>query len=209
MTLEKVVFARDEMANMAWAVEAIVPSALGAGADGYSVANETAPPVAVPPPLPEGVEARYELGSDVPWNWRPFVPVHIEGSVAFDPASPLRDCPRPTGRSAAASSTSPSPTTSTRRKCRAPAPRSASASSGRAGTAGRCISGSVAARRPAAARARAGSPSIKSKACCRDAAGDARRFIELKRFVKRAAPASASSLHRFNTRQRRTGWLAT
>ena len=39
------------------------------------------PPVAVPPPLPEGVEARYELGSDVPWNWRPFAPVHVEGSV--------------------------------------------------------------------------------------------------------------------------------
>jgi hypothetical protein len=65
---------------MAWAVEAIVPSALGRGVDGYRVASETAPPVFDPPPLPEDVEARYELGSDVPWNWRPFAPVHIEGS---------------------------------------------------------------------------------------------------------------------------------
>ena len=81
LTLEKVAFLRDEMANMAWAVEATVPSALGRGADGYRIANETAPPAPVPPPLAEGVEVRYELGADVPWNWRPFLPVHIDGSV--------------------------------------------------------------------------------------------------------------------------------
>jgi hypothetical protein len=79
--LEKVTFLRDEMANMAWAVEATVPSALGGGLDGYRVAAEIQPPIAVPPPLPEGVEVRYELGTDVPWNWRPFAPVHLPGSV--------------------------------------------------------------------------------------------------------------------------------
>jgi hypothetical protein len=79
--LERVVFLRDEMANMAWAVEATVPSALGRGTDGYVVANDTAPPIPMPPPLPEGVEVRYELGTDVPWNWRPFEPVHLPGSV--------------------------------------------------------------------------------------------------------------------------------
>jgi hypothetical protein len=79
--LENVVFLRDEMANMAWAVEVRVPSALGRGADGYVVADESAPPSPPPPDLAEGVEVRYELGRDVPWNWRPFSPVHIEGSI--------------------------------------------------------------------------------------------------------------------------------
>ncbi len=81
VVLEKVVFLRDEMANMAWAVEATVPSALGRGTDGYAVAAASAPPILMPPPLPEGVEVRYELGTDIPWNWRPFQPVHLPGSV--------------------------------------------------------------------------------------------------------------------------------
>ena len=38
--LERVVLLRDEMANMAWAVEATIPSAQGRGIDGYIVANE-------------------------------------------------------------------------------------------------------------------------------------------------------------------------
>lgn len=81
LTLEKVAFLRDEMANMAWAVEATVPSGFGRGVDGYGVARATMPPAALPPPLPQGVDVRYELGTDVPWNWRPFLPVHLPGSV--------------------------------------------------------------------------------------------------------------------------------
>jgi hypothetical protein len=78
---EKVVFLRDEMANMVWAVEHTVPSAAGAGVDGYAVARETAPPPVVPPALPPGVPVRYVLGTDVPRNWRPFVPVRLPGST--------------------------------------------------------------------------------------------------------------------------------
>jgi hypothetical protein len=78
--IEKVILLRDEMANLAWAVERIVPSAAGPGTDGYAYANEIAGPL---PPEPEpapGAQVRYRLGSDVVWNWHPFIPVHVPGS---------------------------------------------------------------------------------------------------------------------------------
>jgi hypothetical protein len=78
--LEKVVFLRDEMANMAWGVERVVPTALGTGGDGYAIARALAPqpPLAALQPTPALV--RYVLGTDVPENWRPFVPVRVPGS---------------------------------------------------------------------------------------------------------------------------------
>ncbi|MFL6812257.1 MAG: hypothetical protein ACJ8FD_24915 [Bradyrhizobium canariense] len=78
--IEKIVLLRDEMANMAWAVERIVPSAAGPGIDGYAYADAIA--VSLPPepdPAP-GAEVRYRLGADVAWNWHPFIPVHIPGN---------------------------------------------------------------------------------------------------------------------------------
>jgi len=77
---ETVLFLRDEMANMVWAVEKTVPSASSGGADGYGVARaaEVAPPA--PPMHPTIANARYALGTDVPHNWHPFVPVHVPGS---------------------------------------------------------------------------------------------------------------------------------
>lgn len=72
--LEKVQFLRDEMANMVWAVERIVPTGLGATLSGYEVAP--LPPATIPAPHPTA-QVRYELGSDVPNNWIPFIPVHI------------------------------------------------------------------------------------------------------------------------------------
>jgi hypothetical protein len=77
--LEKVVYLRDEMANMAWAVERVVQSGLGDSVDGYAVARGRAP--APPPPLhPTTAPVRYVLGTDVPANWFPFIPVHVPGS---------------------------------------------------------------------------------------------------------------------------------
>jgi hypothetical protein len=78
--IEKVVLLRDEMANMAWAVERIMPSATGAGIDGYAYADAIAAPLPPEPEVAPGVQVRYKLGSDVPWNWHPFIPVHIPGS---------------------------------------------------------------------------------------------------------------------------------
>jgi hypothetical protein len=79
--IERVVFLRDEMANMCWAVERTVPSRAGIGIDGeqYALAV-TPPPTADPPPAP-GATASYRLGTSAPPNWRPFVPVHVPGSL--------------------------------------------------------------------------------------------------------------------------------
>jgi hypothetical protein len=76
--VEEVLLLRDEMANMAWAVEKTVPAARGGGADGYAAQ----PSVAANPPVlhPTIAQARYVLGTDVPRNWHPFMPVHVPGS---------------------------------------------------------------------------------------------------------------------------------
>jgi hypothetical protein len=79
--LERVNFMRDEMANMVWAVESIIPSQTGKGMSGYEAAQTnqtTKPPVADD----ENVKIRYVLGTTVPKNWIPFIPVHAEGSVS-------------------------------------------------------------------------------------------------------------------------------
>jgi hypothetical protein len=80
--LEKVLFLRDEMANMAWAVERVVPSRLGAGINGYDVAARAAGLAPIPPPLhATTAPVRYVLGTDVPYNWIPFIPVRMPGST--------------------------------------------------------------------------------------------------------------------------------
>jgi hypothetical protein len=84
--IERVNFLRDEMANMAWGVEAIIPSQTGQGMSGYEAAG---------PPVGEEGEPRYSYrienddvkiayvaGTTVPGNWIPFIPVHAEGSVS-------------------------------------------------------------------------------------------------------------------------------
>ncbi len=73
--MEEVHFLRDEMANMVWAVERRVMSRLGEAFD-LSVA---APPGAAAPATT--APARYQLGTGVPPNWRPFIPAHLPGST--------------------------------------------------------------------------------------------------------------------------------
>ncbi|MCP4632626.1 MAG: hypothetical protein GY855_06830 [candidate division Zixibacteria bacterium] len=76
--IEKVNFIRDEMANMVWAVENIVPSQAGKGSNGnemalrYDTSDEFVPV--------GGAKIRYVLGTTVPDNWIPFIPVHMEDS---------------------------------------------------------------------------------------------------------------------------------
>jgi hypothetical protein len=79
--IERVVFLRDEMANMCWAAERTVPSAAGIGVDGEQFALSRMPPPEPEPPPAQGATARYRLGTDAPLNWRPFVPVRIPGSL--------------------------------------------------------------------------------------------------------------------------------
>jgi hypothetical protein len=77
--LEQVNFLRDEVASMVWAVEDRVPSQAGQGVSGNQMAQRAGEP---PVFTPAGTAAiRYVLGTTVPDNWIPFIPVHIEGSV--------------------------------------------------------------------------------------------------------------------------------
>ena len=87
--LESVTFLRDEMSNMVWAVETRVPDGLGRGRDGNDtarqlrnalvrIAEELDQAEAIPPPaVPEAAaRLKYVLGTTVPENWIPLVPVH-------------------------------------------------------------------------------------------------------------------------------------
>jgi hypothetical protein len=73
--LETVEIRRDELANLAWAIEQRVESAAGRAVDreaGRSIANEGAEPRAQD-------AWRYRLATDIPDHWVPLVPVRIKG----------------------------------------------------------------------------------------------------------------------------------
>lgn len=79
--VDRVVFLRDEMANLCWAVERTLHSKAGLGIDGEQYALTLAP-AAIPDLAPApGATARYRLGTSAPPNWRPFTPVHLPGSM--------------------------------------------------------------------------------------------------------------------------------
>jgi hypothetical protein len=86
--LERVLFVRDEMANMVWAIEEVIPDATGRGINGYDAADKTG---VLPPPLTATpAPIRYLLGTTVPENWIPFLPVQRPGSaqdIAFQRAA--------------------------------------------------------------------------------------------------------------------------
>jgi len=75
--IEQVNFLRDEMANMIWAVEKVVPSQAGKGISGDEMAMNDGTSST---PLTATAPIRYVLGTTVPDNWIPFIPVHIDGS---------------------------------------------------------------------------------------------------------------------------------
>ena len=93
--LEEVRFIRDEMSNMVWGIEHKVASALSKGRDGYEDSTrllahlqqtgklKDVPTLPTPdddaPPAPT---LRYVLGTQVPRNWIPFLPVKIPNSVS-------------------------------------------------------------------------------------------------------------------------------
>jgi hypothetical protein len=78
--IEDVVFFRDEMANMAWAVERVVQ-----GPDGRAMNrhDEYVQRISEPPAgnAPAGT-LKYELSTSVPDHWIPLVPVQVNGSRA-------------------------------------------------------------------------------------------------------------------------------
>jgi hypothetical protein len=86
LPLEQVNFLRDEMANMVWGVESIVPSQSGKGTSGDEMSLEKPPDPDPGTELPaeEIVKShvQYILGTTVPANWIPFIPVHVENNSA-------------------------------------------------------------------------------------------------------------------------------
>ena len=85
--LEKVVLARDEIANMVWGVEETIPGVSGEGVNGFeagkSLANYFTPEGARlnQPRTPNDAKIGYLLGTTVPENWIPFIPARTPGST--------------------------------------------------------------------------------------------------------------------------------
>jgi hypothetical protein len=69
--VESVRLVRDELANLAWAIELIVEGAAGQRIDRVSEAARQRPPQPAPA---ANVLARYRLGTEVPPHWLPLVP---------------------------------------------------------------------------------------------------------------------------------------
>jgi hypothetical protein len=86
--IDEVVFLRDEVANLVWAVESTIPDPLGGGRDGRAAARQLREQIrlAYPPPADAGnvaaeVLLRYQLMGTVPENWIPLVAVRLAGQV--------------------------------------------------------------------------------------------------------------------------------
>jgi hypothetical protein len=92
--VEEVVFIRDEMANMVWGVETIVPLPGGTSKSGFEasaeyhgllqklITDQFGEP-AIPVPVADGDEEakiRYEIMNSIPENWIPFIPAHVKDS---------------------------------------------------------------------------------------------------------------------------------
>lgn len=66
--VEEVVFIRDEVANLVWGIETIVPGLLGNGISGREAG-------AIAQPQPQGSALAYQDQTTVPRNWIPFIAV--------------------------------------------------------------------------------------------------------------------------------------
>jgi hypothetical protein len=84
--LEEIAFIRDEMANMVWGIETVVPMPHGWSRDGNIAAAEFAAHLQAlldasgvqRPPLQPKAAFRYDIMTTVPENWIPFVPEHVD-----------------------------------------------------------------------------------------------------------------------------------
>lgn len=115
--VEEVLFLRDEMANMVWAVERVVPLPDGSSRSGAEAGRETRAhferllDLAAPGPTTEPAsvaDIRYRVMTDVPEHWIPFIAARQPGSqrqirlqraamprvLEGDPRDPKRVAPR-------------------------------------------------------------------------------------------------------------------
>ena len=86
--VEQVMMIRDEMANMVWGIEWIVPLPSGDSKRGAEAGRETYAYLArllgsepAPPPGGRVANVRYLVMTSVPEEWIPFVPVHVPADV--------------------------------------------------------------------------------------------------------------------------------
>jgi hypothetical protein len=87
---EEILLVRDEVADMVWGIEKVVPLPTGQSKPGLEAARQTlafyqnqliAALGGTPPPPPAAAAPiRYEAMTSVPENWIPFIPVHVPGS---------------------------------------------------------------------------------------------------------------------------------
>ena len=82
--LEEVLFMRDEMANLAWAIERTVESPIEQPAQRYEAPDARPAETASAPSNSE--LPRYRLSSEVPPNWIPLLPVQLQNPL--QPSSP-------------------------------------------------------------------------------------------------------------------------
>lgn len=84
--IEKVILARDEMANLVWGVEDTIPGVTGAGVNGFETAKAISnyflsrAEGGLIERQPNDAKISYVLGTTVPENWIPFIARHKPGS---------------------------------------------------------------------------------------------------------------------------------
>ncbi len=87
--IEKIVLARDEMANMVWGIENIVPGVFGTGVNGFETATALSNYFLQQNTGEEtqtsenDAKIQFRLGTSVPENWIPFIARHKPGSNRF------------------------------------------------------------------------------------------------------------------------------
>jgi len=84
--IEDVLFLRDEMANMAWAVERVVESPIERPLNRF----EERPEAGNEPPLPAKEIGVYTLASRTPGNWVPLLPVRTTDGLRLKRGKVLR-----------------------------------------------------------------------------------------------------------------------
>ena len=72
--IEEVLLLRDELANMVWGIERLVPGASGQPLDRTTAWNTSLP---IAPPPSADATPQYRLGSNVPDYWIPFIPTEV------------------------------------------------------------------------------------------------------------------------------------
>jgi len=85
---ESITFVRDEMANMVWGIETVVPNGVNGGQNGKeaeqrlkSYLESTTTPSPPVPLVSNNAEVKYNIMTHVPENWIPYIPVNVNNPL--------------------------------------------------------------------------------------------------------------------------------